>query len=154
VTIWTPSTAIRVKVIGLAWRGDKLLLAEVEESSGRVKGARPLGGCVEFGETREQALHREFEEELGCGITLAGPWHSFENIYEHEGATGHEYLFAANIILADTTLYTKEEIAFLEDNGIGCSARWWSPTALPTGVDLYPRELIALIDAGVVGPER
>lgn len=154
MTIWTPSTVIRVKVIGLAWRGDELLLAEVEESNGQIKGARPLGGGVEFGETREQALHREFEEELGCGITVVGPWHSFENIYEHEGATGHEYLFAANIRLANSTLYAKEKIAFFEDHGIGCWARWWSPTALPAGVDLYPRELLALIDAGVVAPDR
>ena len=92
MAVWTPSPCVTVKVIGLAWRGDELLVAEVEESNGRVKGLRPLGGRIEFGETREEALRREFAEELGCTIELTGPWHAFENIYEHEGAMGHEFI--------------------------------------------------------------
>ena len=90
MTVWTPSPAIAVKVIGLAWRGRELLVAEVEQSDGRVKGVRPLGGSIEVGETREQALVREFAEELRCEVAVTGAWHAFENIYEHEGARGHE----------------------------------------------------------------
>lgn len=60
MTVWRPSQQIRVKVIGLAWRKDQLLAAEVEDDSGRIKGVRPLGGAIEFGESREEALHREF----------------------------------------------------------------------------------------------
>src|SRR6187551_1612754 len=101
LTVWTPTPAVTVKVIGLAWRGAELLVAEVEESDGRVKGVRPLGGTIEFGETREAALAREFAEELGCAMSVVGPWHAFENIYRHEGATGHEFIFAANIRLGD-----------------------------------------------------
>jgi ADP-ribose pyrophosphatase YjhB (NUDIX family) len=153
VTIWTPAPVIRVKVLGLAWRGGDLLLAEVEDSAGRVKGVRPLGGAIEFGETREQALRREFEEELGCGVRLAGPWHGFENIYEHEGATGHEFLFAANVELADFSLYRRDPIGFLEDEGTARLARWLPPAALPPGVDLYPAGLRPLIEAGIVTPD-
>lgn len=148
MTIWKPDPFIRVKVLGLAWRGTELLLSEVEDSSGRVKGVRPLGGAVEFGETREEALRREFQEELGCPISLAGPWHGFENIFEHEGAIGHEYLFAANIRLDDGSLYAKERIPFLEADGTGCRAGWFSPTDLPEGVDLYPAALLPLIRNG------
>jgi hypothetical protein len=99
VTVWTPSTAVAVKVIGLAWRGEELLVAEVEESDGRVKGVRPLGGSIEFGETREAALKREFVEELRCEISISGPWHTFENIYQHEGRTGHGPLPARQVQL-------------------------------------------------------
>jgi NADH pyrophosphatase NudC (nudix superfamily) len=69
MAIWKPKPFIRVKVLGLVWRGDELLAGEVEDSSGRVTGVRPLGGCVEFGETREAAIRREFQEELGCAVT-------------------------------------------------------------------------------------
>jgi ADP-ribose pyrophosphatase YjhB (NUDIX family) len=152
VTIWTPSPFIRVKVLGLAWRGEDLLLAEVEDSAGRVKGLRPLGGGIEFGETREQALGREFAEELGCAMRVAGPWHGFENIYEHEGAVGHEFLFAANVELEDGSLYRRDSIPFLEDEGTACLARWVAPAALAPGVELYPAGLTGLIEAGIVAP--
>ncbi|MBA8835648.1 hypothetical protein M2311_005189 [Rhizobium leguminosarum] len=41
MAIWRPSQQIRVKVIGLAWRNDRLLAAEVEDDSDRIKGVRP-----------------------------------------------------------------------------------------------------------------
>jgi ADP-ribose pyrophosphatase YjhB (NUDIX family) len=150
VTVWTPSPIILVKVLGLAWQGERMLLGEVEDSSGRVKGVRPLGGAVEFGETREQTLAREFREELGCGVSIAGPWHAFENIFEHEGHIGHEYMFAANVLLDDAALYARERIAFLEADGTGCSAVWLDPRNLPPGVVLYPSGLAALLRSGMI----
>lgn len=152
MAVWAPEQRIRVKVIGLAWRGDALLLAEVEDESDRVIGLRPLGGAVEFGETREQALEREFREELGCGVAIRGPWHGFENLFEHEGRTGHEYLFAAEIALGDPSLYERDCIPFSEDGGLPCRAVWVSPKRLPEGVALYPAGLLALVEAGAVGP--
>lgn len=152
MAIWTPKTSIRVKVLGLVWRGDQLLAGEVEDSSGRVTGVRPLGGSIEFGETREEAIVREFAEELGCVATVNGPWHVFENIFEHEGNIGHEFMFAANVQLGDRDLYTSERITYLEDDGATCVAGWYSPTRLPQGVNLYPEGLLAMIQAKRVAP--
>jgi len=152
VAIWKPKPFIRVKVLGLVWRGDRLLAGEVEDSAGRVTGVRPLGGCVEFGETREEAIRREFQEELGCAASLTGPWHCLENIFEHEGNIGHEYVFAANIGLEDTSLYARDRIEYLDDDGAVCSVSWFSPDRLPGGVALYPTGLLPLIERGVVRP--
>lgn len=152
MTVWTPSPAVTVKVVGLAWRGDELLVAEVEDSSSRIKGLRPLGGKIEFGETREEALQREFTEELGCPVSLAGPWHAFENIYQHEGATGHEFIFASNVVLGDDRLYQRERIPFREDEGMLCHAVWQSPRGLAPGVELYPTGLLPLIATGQISP--
>ena len=152
MTVWTPSPAIAVKVIGLAWRGDELLVAEVEESDGRVKGVRPLGGSIEFGETREAALAREFAEELGCAIAVTGPWRAFENIYEHEGATGHEIIFAAEIRLGDEAIYRRDRFDFLEHEGLRCCAVWLAPLRLPPGVELYPTGLGLAIAQGRIAP--
>lgn len=147
MTTWRPPQEIRVKVIGLAWRREALLAVDVFDDGGRIKGVRPPGGSVAFGETREQALEREFSEELGCGVTLTGPWTVFENIYRHEGALGHEIVFAADIRLHDAALYDRDVIRFSEDDGTACTARWLAPAALPDGVDLFPDGLAAALAA-------
>jgi hypothetical protein len=153
MTVWRPPCAIQVKVLGLVWRGRQLLVAEVEDDSGQVKGLRPLGGTVEFGETREAALVREFGEELGCAATVTGPWHAFENLFRHEGATGHEYIFAANLRLADQRLYETDTVAFAEADLTPCRATWVDPLALPEGLELYPTGLLPLVRSGAVAPE-
>jgi hypothetical protein len=151
VTVWTPPPAVTAKVVGLAWRGSDLLVAEVVDSDGRVTGVRPLGGTIEFGETREQALAREFAEELGTAITVTGAWHTFENIYQHEGARGHEFIFAAGVRLAEAGYYRRERFAYLEHEGTRCCAVWLDPLRLPPGVALYPDGLHQAIAAGLVG---
>lgn len=45
-----------------------------------------MAGSIEFWETHEQALHREFMEEPGIEISITGPWHTIENIFEFNGA--------------------------------------------------------------------
>jgi NADH pyrophosphatase NudC (nudix superfamily) len=146
MAIWRPSQQIRVKVIGLAWRNDRLLAAEVEDDSDRIKGVRPLDGAIEFGESREEALQREFREELETDIRIVGPWHLLENIYEHHGATGHEYIFAADIELADASLYERDEIRYSELDETAATARWFGRDRLrDAGIDLYPTGLDKLL---------
>ena len=146
MALWRPPQEIQVKVIGLCFRGRDLLCAEVEDDAGRIKGYRPLGGSVEFGETREQALAREFREELSTPVTIGGPWHVFENIFVHEGGKGHEIVFAAEVDLLDRSLYESATIAFNEMNGLRCTARWMDPFAVASlGRQLYPDGLLDVL---------
>jgi len=144
--VWTPPQQISVKVLGLARRGAQILAAEVTGADGRVTGVRPLGGSIDFGQTREEALHREFREELGCAIAIRGPWHALENLFVHEGATGHEIVFVAEIDLLDETLYAAGTVSFTESNGEACRAGWYSPADLATrGWALYPVGLATVL---------
>jgi 8-oxo-dGTP pyrophosphatase MutT (NUDIX family) len=152
LTNWRPVARIRVIVIGLVWKGGRLLAAEVTTDSGSIKGVRPLGGSIEFGETRDQALRREFMEELGVEIDIVGPWTALENLYEHEGQLGHEIVFAADIVLKNPSLYDKERISFIEDSPTADQqawheAGWFEPAALKrSGIELYPAGLATMFE--------
>ena len=130
-----------------AWRDGKLLAAEIRGDDGRVRGVRPLGGSVEFGEPAEAALRREFKEELGIDVeVLDGPMF-MESLYVHEGVPGHEVLFIFEVGLPSVPFDQRECISFHESDGTPCSARWYELDSLDQadGPELYPKGLKALL---------
>lgn len=142
MSTWRPASRIRVVAVGLNWRDGRLLAAEVRDDAGRLKGVRPLGGGVEFGESWRDALMREFREELGLEVRVGDQAAILENIFTHEGATGHEVVFVAEIEFPDGSFAGEEAICFEEDNGLVCTARWFAlddldgdgPALFPTGL--------------------
>lgn len=143
MTSWRPQQHVKVKAIGLHWREGKLLAAEVFDDHGQLKGVRPLGGGVEFGESWQTALAREFKEELNVDVEVNGPPHVMENIYTHHGATGHEVLFIGEVRFSAQAFAGQNVIEFLEDNGTPCTARWFDLTELDLadGPALFPAGL-------------
>lgn len=139
MNIWRPVQKIRVKSLGLHWRDRRLLAFEVLDDAGNVKGVRPLGGSVEFGESWQDALIREFSEELNVEVSILDRPLVMENIYVHEGTTGHEILFIAEVLFPSGAYEAVEEIKFAEDNGEICTARWFDLNELSrNGVELFP----------------
>lgn len=145
MTVWRPPSKIRVKALGLPWRGRRLLVAEVYADDGSLKGVRPLGGSVEFGERADVALVREFQEELGLTVQVLGEPLVMENLYTHEGSPGHEVLFLFPVALPPGPLDTQESVVFHEDCGAACVARWHDPEDLDRdgGPELFPSGLKA-----------
>lgn len=145
MAIWRPAPTIRFKALGLHWRGDRLLAAEVLDDAGHVKGVRPLGGSVKFGETAETAVIREFWEELGIRAKIVSPPVFMENIYTHEGSLGHEVLAIFDIAFPDAAFAGQTRIAFHEENGAPCFAEWFALDTLdrPDRPKLYPAGLTA-----------
>lgn len=144
MTIWRPSQNICVKAIGLNWRDGRLLATEVTDDDGAVKGVRPLGGGIEFGETWQQALQREFAEELKINVTVCAPSIVMENLFHHEGVPGHEIVFIADVIFPDGAFSQNDFIRYSEDTGVSQIARWFDVETLDhDGPDLYPKGLKA-----------
>jgi 8-oxo-dGTP diphosphatase len=59
---------LRVRVCGICWEDDRLLLVNHQMPNGDFWA--PPGGGLEFGEQVEEALKREFKEEANLGIDV------------------------------------------------------------------------------------
>ena len=140
---WRPKAEISVKALGLHWRDGRLLAAEVHRDDGSVKGVRPLGGSIEFGEPAEAALRREFREELGVDVEILGGPILMENLYSHEGVAGHEILLIYEVSLPSAVFDERYCIIFQESDGTPCMARWYDLDFLDQagGPELYPAGL-------------
>ena len=146
MSYWRPQQTIQVKALGLVWRQGLLLASEIYRDDGTLKGVRPLGGRVEFGETWRETLVREFQEELGVDVGVANAPMVFENIYLHHGMRGHEVVFAAEVTFPEGAYPTNDPIEYAEDNGETCIARWFDINTLDCGgPDLYPTGLKARV---------
>ncbi|MGH1356092.1 MAG: NUDIX hydrolase [Thalassovita sp.] len=133
-----------MKALGLVWRQGLLLASEICLDDGTVKGVRPLGGQLEFGETWREALVREFSEELHVAVELKGDPMVLENIYTHQGMVGHEITFVSDVTFPTNAYDQDGPIEYFEDNGEKCIARWYDVALLDCGeLELYPNGLKA-----------
>lgn len=131
------TAAIRPIAVGVVRRGDSILVfrgADPTMESGQY--FRPLGGGIEFGESAEEALRREFVEELGVVLGEVKLLGVLENRFELAGVRGHEivFVFSAEMTgsgrLPATVADTGEVVSWqpLE------SFRTLSATLVPTGL--------------------
>jgi hypothetical protein len=150
MTAISKSSVIRIKALGLHWRGRRLLAFEVYDQEGRLKGVRPLGGSVEFGESAKDAVIREFKEEIDTNVSiLAGPM-VLENVFVHEGERRHEILFIFDLAFPEGACEGQERIRFQEDDGTFMVAAWYDPRELDVDgkPELYPKGLKSRLIGG------
>ena len=103
-------------VAALIWRGDKFMICQRPAHKARGLLWEFVGGKVELGETKEQALIRECKEELNVLLSVGEVF--MDVVHEYPDLTVHLTLFNATI---------EEEPQKLEHNDI----RWISPSEIP-----------------------
>ncbi|WP_166415617.1 NUDIX hydrolase [Cochlodiniinecator piscidefendens] len=140
--VWRPKQRIRPLVIGVIRRATALLVAEVTNDDGTTKGWRPLGGGVEFGETRQAALRREFTEELSSDLTDIEEIATLDNIFMHNGAQGHEIIAVYEAKLTKLNLYETSKF-YGNEAGASFLCRWIEIEEFANGGEtLFPEGLL------------
>ena len=104
-------------VAALIWQGDKFMICQRPAHKARGLLWEFVGGKVEPGETKEQALIRECQEELA--VTLAVGDVFMDVIHEYPDLTVHLTLFSATL--------AEGEPQKLEHNDI----QWIAPSEIP-----------------------
>ncbi|EUJ18511.1 NUDIX domain-containing protein [Listeria grandensis FSL F6-0971] len=85
------------------------------------------GGKIEPGETPEQALIREVQEEIGCVITVN---QAFDHtIYAYEFANVHLTCFLCELVTGEPTLHVHQAMKWLDASEMPNLK--WSPANLP-----------------------
>ena len=105
-------------VAALIWRGDKFMICQRPAHKARGLLWEFVGGKVESGETKEQALIRECREELDVHLSVDDIF--IEVTHEYPDLTVHLTLFNATI--------AEGEPQRLEHNDI----RWITPSEIPS----------------------
>jgi 8-oxo-dGTP pyrophosphatase MutT (NUDIX family) len=141
-SVWRPPPIIRPIVIGVVLRDGRMLVMAVRDADGRLKGWRPPGGTIEFGERAAAALRREFLEELGVPITEPEPLTVLESIYAHNGAPGHEIVIVLKAGFVDPAA-CPNEIFVIKDAGADVELAWVDCARFKCGSEqLFPAGLL------------
>ena len=119
-------------VAALIWQGDKFMICQRPAHKARGLLWEFVGGKVEPGETKEQALIRECQEELAVTLSVGDTF--MDVIHEYPDLTVHLTLFNATI--------AEGEPVMLEHNDI----RWITSSEIPN-YDFCPadEEILAKI---------
>ena len=104
-------------VAALIWDKDKFLICQRPEHKARGLLWEYVGGKVEPGETKQEALIRECREELGITISVGDVF--MDVVHEYPDITVHLTLFHAQI--------ESGEIRLLEHNAVA----WITPDEIP-----------------------
>lgn len=129
---------IRPIVLGIAVRKNKLLVAEGYDKVKKNTFYRCLGGGIEFLEKSDEALKREFMEEINSEINIKDFLGVSENIFTYNGKQAHEIVFYYSIDIKDKDY--KEEYKILDSTN-STKVTWIDIEDFKQGkAILYPEE--------------
>ena len=135
---------LRVKAVCVFTNDDRILAIDGHDPTKGQSFWVPVGGRVEFGETSQEAIAREVEEELSAEITDLRLLGVLENIFTFDGNDGHEIVFIYDARFSEPSMYRQDQVEGIEENQ-PFTAHWINPDAPADGRPLYPDGLADLL---------
>ena len=136
---------IRAIALGVVLNGDRVLVRRHLDGVLDPVFYRPVGGTIEFGEHSTAAVRREVREEIGAELTDLRLLACVENLFDYQGAVGHEIVFIYRGDFADPTLWQREIIHGQEADGQDFAAVWLPLDAFTPAQPLYPTALLEIL---------
>lgn len=134
---------IRPLALGIAVKNNKLLVSEGFDNIKKETFYRCLGGGIEFLEKSEDALKREFMEEININITVKDFLGISENIFTYKGKKAHELILFFSIEISDKDY--QEVYKVIDDHG-ETIAKWIDIEEFKNkNKILYPEEVFKYI---------
>ena len=134
---------IRPIALGLAIKNNKLLVSEGFDKVKNETFYRCLGGGIEFLEKSEEALKREFLEEINIDITVKDFLGISENIFTYQGKKAHELILFYSIDISDDNY---QEVYKVIDDHSETIAKWINIEEFKNKSKiLYPKEVFKYI---------
>ena len=103
-------------VAALVWENEKFMICQRPANKARPLLWEFVGGKVESGETKEQALVRECQEELDITLDVGEPF--MDVVHEYPDIDVHLTLFNAKIMSGVPRLIEHNDIAWITPNEI------------------------------------
>ena len=98
-------------VAALIWRGDRFMICQRPAHKTRGLLWEFVGGKVEPGETKEQALVRECMEELAITVSVGDVF--LDVVHKYPDLTVHLTLFHAAIVQGEIQMLEHNDIRFI-----------------------------------------
>ena len=103
-------------VAALIWNNDKFMICQRPANKARGLLWEFVGGKVELGETKEQALIRECKEELNVLLSVGDVF--MDVVHEYPDLTVHLTLFNATIAEGEPRMIEHNDIKWITPNEI------------------------------------
>ena len=103
-------------VAALIWKNNKFMICQRPAHKARGLLWEFVGGKVELGETKEQALIRECQEELAVTLSVGDVY--MDVVHEYPDLTVHLTLFNATIVEGETQKLEHNDIQWIMSSEI------------------------------------
>ena len=138
---------IRPVAVGVALRNDReeILLSRLRDEVAAETFYRPIGGGIEFGEMSDEALVREFREELSVAVTEHELVDTLESAFSFRGQEGHEIWFLYEVEFAEDWPRERDEFQGREPELDETYDAVWKGVDELREETVYPENLVELV---------
>lgn len=142
---------IRPIALGLIEHQGHIFVSQGEDPKTKESYYRCLGGGIDFGETSQTALTREFEEEVQAELTDIEYVTCLDNIFTFNGKPSHELIQLFRARFVDDSFYQLNEKFPLVEGDRTTQAIWLAARRVLTGeCRLVPESCIRFLSSSLL----